>query len=777
MYAGKVKKEKNFSKSKKEEVFPNNKIGKNFSKAIDEVYNPVEEIINTKYEYIEDEILNTDSADYTFEDMYSIEKLLDSYFNGKKKKLSQYEAVRLCRILQFVCTNMKRIALSYETPDEKENITPDNRIFFKYIANGKYQDIENEICKLYELYFAENTDYDENDDEDTRQYKEETKEYQDKEKEIFSENSLKVPKKVAEEIKKTYDAYNEEESKASANLKEKDIKKDAKTIKKMLSTTFIPKYSVNKVIDEDTDEEKIKDYELIYDKEFYRKLEKENKDGKIDKYINNPIFMNLLSSEERIKLIRTYKVMLKRNEKSNTSEDPKYKIQLPKQEDNKTNLPEATEKQEDNETNPPEAITFDPDYKNKNNVTYIKSGVIKNSEGNFTLHKIGKPTTESDKPKDKPVFEAHSASNGTGAKSEITHCFIRFRATEYDPDETSNSNTDKESKISPYKRKVYSLGFYPGFYGEYENNSEVKETSLFKKLTNWAMGGQPSVRGLIMDDSEHYSQIAITRKCDNKKISQLDKCIHNFADKEHYNLALNNCTAFVSKISKNIGYSDISGLFRSFVLYAPNLAAGKLVDAMMSGKYKKDKDTSFKTEDFVNKFDIDAETKNQLQDAHGSDFFSKKSSHGVLYEMLHQDDIDYTSLCTDIEKKDVEGLDEKAYNAFCDTYKNYIEPFYGLDKKSQKDNYEILRFFVVAASNFRLLKQNKNNFKNLPKDAKRKAVEKKRKKYFESLDSTQKAMEKLRKIALKHKNIRAFLMANCFVDRIIDEKKKNNLEV
>lgn len=89
-------------------------------------------------------------------------------------------------------------------------------------------------------------------------------------------------------------------------MKEKDIKKYAKTIKKMLSTTFMPKYSVNKVIDK----EKIKDYELIYDKEFYRKLEKEN----IGKYINNPIFMNLLSSEERIKLIITYKVMLKKME-------------------------------------------------------------------------------------------------------------------------------------------------------------------------------------------------------------------------------------------------------------------------------------------------------------------------------------------------------------------------------------------------------------------------------------------------------------------------------
>lgn len=548
-------------------------------------------------------------------------------------------------------------------------------------------------------------------------------------------------------------------------MKEKDIKKYAKTIKKMLSTTFMPKYSVNKVIDK----EKIKDYELIYDKEFYRKLEKEN----IGKYINNPIFMNLLSSEERIKLIRTYKVILKRNGKSNINEDPKYKIQLPKQEDNETNLPEATEQQENNETNPPEAITFDPDYKNKKNVTYIKSGVIKNSDGNFTLHKIGKPTTEGDKPEDKPVFEAHSASNGTGAKAEITHCFIRFRATEYDPDEASSSSSDKKSKHNPYKRKVYSLGFYPAHYYGYESSSEIKETDLFKRLTNKVMGGQPSVRGLIMDDSEHYSQIAITRKCDNKKISKLDECIHNFADKEHYNLALNNCTAFVSKISKDIGYRDISGLFKNFVLYSPNLAAGKLVDAMMSGKYTKDKDTSFKTEDFVNKLydGYNNESKERLLAAQGEDFFSKKSSHGILYEMMHQE-LGYTSSDTDIEKKDVAGLDEKAYKAFCDTYKIYIEPFYGLSKSSQKDKYEILRFFVVAASNFRLLKQNKNNFENLPKDAKRKAVEKKRKKYFESLSSTQKAMERLRKIALKHKNIRAFLMTNCFVDRIVAEKEK-----
>ena len=220
MYAGKVKKEKNFSKSKKEEVFPNNKIGKNFSKAIDEVYNPVEEIINTKYEYIEDEILNTSSADYTFDDMCSIEKLLDSYFNGKEKKLSQYEAVRLCRILQFVCTNIKRIALTYEIPGMRENITPDNRIFFKYIANGKYEDIENEIYKLYELYFKEN-----------RKSKD-AKKHQIKVEETFKLNKLNISEEVAEEIKKTYDAYNEEESKASANLKEKDIKKDAKTIKK-----------------------------------------------------------------------------------------------------------------------------------------------------------------------------------------------------------------------------------------------------------------------------------------------------------------------------------------------------------------------------------------------------------------------------------------------------------------------------------------------------------------------------------------------------------------
>lgn len=773
MYAGKVKKEKNFSKSKKEEVFPNNKIGKNFSKAIDEVYNPVEEILDDYYfEYeneslnptLEDKILNNSEEKYTFEDMYSIEKLLDSYLNGKGKKLSEYDALRLCRMFQFVCVGMKRIAKTYKTPDNKENITPENYIFFKYIANGKYKDIEDELCKLYELYLAENTDVneDEDDDEDIRA-KKALKDYQNKKKNDFNKDKVNINEEVASEIKKMYSAYTEG-SKTSDNSDGKAIKKYAKAIKKMLSTTFIPRYSTNVL------EDKL-DYELIYDKELCKKLEEENKDGKIDNYIKNPIFMNLLSAEERIKLIRTYKGMLKRNEKSNINEDQRHKIQLSKK---------ASKQKKDNEPNSPEAITFDPDYKNKKNVTYIKSGVIKNSEGNFTLHKIGKPTTESDKPKDKPVFEAHSASNGTGAKSEITHCFIRFRATEYDPDETLNSNPDEISEHSPYKRKVYSLGFYPSHYGDYEEKSGVKETSFFRRLANKAMGGEPSERGLIKDDSEHYSQIAITRKCDNKKISQLDKCIHNFAGKERYNLALNNCTAFVSKISRDIGYKDISNLFRSFVLYSPNLAAGKLVDAMMSGKYKRDEDTSFKTEDFVNKlFDTpnaSNEAKHELLKAHGKDFFSKKSSHGILYEMIHLGR-GYTSSDTDIEKEDVAGLGEIAYKAFLNTYDTYIEPFYGPDKKSQKNKDEISRIFAEAASNFIFLKQDKENFENPHTQENEKIAEENRKKYFASLDRTQKAMEKLRKIALKHKNIRAFLMANCFVDRIIDEKKKNNLKV
>lgn len=731
MYADKVKKEKNFFK------------------ALNEGYNPVEEKRNlvTKY-YTFDDVekkSNLVTKHYTFDDMYSVERVLDSYLSdlqGNFKKESTYDAVRIYRMLIFVYKGMEEIAKTYIKGNQKV-ITPDNRIFFKYIANGEYKRIINVLEIKHGIF---------NDIE--------TKSGREVEETKF-EHSWRITEEIEERIKKAYDAYNEEESKASAN-DEKDIKKYAKTMKKMLSTTFVPRYSVN-----------TKSYELVYDKEFYKKLEEENKDGKIDKYINNAIFMNLLSSEERIKLIRTYKVMLKRNEK-NEKEDETYIIKLPK---------EATEQQKDDETNPPEAITFDPAYKNKKNVTYIKSGIIKNSEGNFTLHKIGKPTTESDKPKDKPVFEAHSASNGTGAKSEITHCFIRFRATEYDPDETSNSNTDEISKHSPYKRKVYSLGFYPAHYGGNERFSMVKETSLFRSITNRVMG-QKSERGLIKDDSKHYSQIAITRKCDNKKISQLDKCIHNFADKERYNLALNNCTAFVSKMSKDIGYKDISSLFKSFVLYAPNLAAGKLVNAMMSDKYKKDENTSFKTEDFVNRLydnvnynendnDIRKQFnsyKENLIKNQGKDFFSKESSHGILYEMMHKKDIDYASTYTDIEKEDTAGLGEKAYEAFCNTYEIYIKPFYGLSKTDSKNEQEISEVFDKAKNNFRNLTENKKNFENSPTQE----VEEKSKKYFKSLEDTQKAMENLRKIALKHKNIRAFLMANCFVDRIGDEMKSHH---
>ena len=720
MYADKVKKEKNFFK------------------ALNEGYNPVEEKRNlvTKY-YTFDDVekkSNLVTKHYTFDDMYSVERVLDSYLSdlqGNFKKESTYDAVRIYRMLIFVYKGMEEIAKTYIKGNQKV-ITPDNRIFFKYIANGEYKRIINVLEIKHGIF---------NDIE--------TKSGREVEETKF-EHSWRITEEIEERIKKAYDAYNEEESKASAN-DEKDIKKYAKTMKKMLSTTFVPRYSVN-----------TKSYELVYDKEFYKKLEEENKDGKIDKYINNAIFMNLLSSEERIKLIRTYKVMLKRNEK-NEKEDETYIIKLPK---------EATEQQKDDETNPPEAITFDPAYRNKKNVTYIKSGIIKNSEGNFTLHNIGKPTTESDKPKDKPVFEAHSASNGTGAKSEITHCFIRFRATEYDPDETSNSNTDEISKHSPYKRKVYSLGFYPAHYGGNERLSVVKETSLFRSITNRVMG-QKSERGLIKDDSKHYSQIAITRKCDNKKISQLDKCIHNFADKERYNLALNNCTAFVSKMSKDIGYKDISSLFKSFVLYAPNLAAGKLVNAMMSDKYKKDENTSFKTEDFVDRLygDDNSSSKKNLIDTQGKDFFSKKSSHGILYEMMNKK-LGYSSSDTDIKKEAVAGLGEKAYEAFCNTYEIYIKPFYGFSKTDLKDEKEISKAFNVAESNFKDLTENKKNFENLPTQENEKIEEEKRKKYVESLEGTQKAMEKLRKIALKHKNIRAFLMANCFVDRIGDEMKK-----
>ena len=192
---------------------------------------------------------------------------------------------------------------------------------------------------------------------------------------------------------------------------------------------------------------------------------------------------------------------------------------------------------------------------------------------------------------------------------------------------------------------------------------------------------------------------------------------------------------------------------------------------MMSDKYKKDKDTSFKTEDFVDRLYIkDGQTssKKDLIKTQGKDFFSKKSSHGILYEMMHQE-LGYSSSDTDIDKEDVAGLGKTAYTAFCNTYEIYINPFYdGHSKTSQKNKIEMSETFEKTKSNFKNLTINEK----LLEKANEETVAEKREDYFASLKSTKTAMENLRKIALKHKNIRAFLMANCFVDRIGEEMKK-----
>ena len=236
-----------------------------------------------------------------------------------------------------------------------------------------------------------------------------------------------------------------------------------------------------------------------------------------------------------------------------------------------------------NEEIPNGAITFDPRYKNNKNISYISSEPIVNADGFTTLHDIGKDGNQQDIEKP-PVIEAHTASNSGGSQLEITHCFFRVRATELDTDSVANENlnnkenSEKSIMKRALKRKSYSFGFYPN-RGVFVSQSDGPKGSVFP--------------GLLKDDCNHYSQIAVARVCDNQKILKLDKAVHKFTKENNYSLYFSNCTAFVAKVSKAIGFRDISKMFGSFI-FTPNRAAKKIISSWMSGKYDDDSNTMFK---------------------------------------------------------------------------------------------------------------------------------------------------------------------------------------
>ena len=175
----------------------------------------------------------------------------------------------------------------------------------------------------------------------------------------------------------------------------------------------------------------------------------------------------------------------------------------------------------------------------------------------------------------------------------------------------------------------------------------------------------------------------------------------------------------------------------------------------------KDGITNYKTEDFVNEKGDSIQYK--LKNKYGQNYFAKRSSGSILSEMKNNSEDEYMDSCVDIEKEDVEGLGPKAFKAFKQTYINYIKYFYKykhrtgghryeeryIDNKSEKKYKEFKYYWDIAIINFKKLSEIKETSS----------------KYVSSLKSTLKAMELLREVCRKQKNIRGFLLANTIASR------------
>ena len=312
------------------------------------------------------------------------------------------------------------------------------------------------------------------------------------------------------------------------------------------------------------------------------------------------------------------------------------------------------------------AITFDPRYKNNKNVYYISTGPIENALGFATLHDIGVDNNQDDIDKP-PVIEAHSASGTGGSMFEITHCFFRIKATELDTDSSTNKqlvkDNDKSITKRALKRKSYSFGFYP--------NSDI--------FTSNNLFGNCKLR----DDADHYSQVAIARVCDNAKILKMDEAVHKYTKMKNYNLFFKNCTSFVSNISKEIGFRDISKMFGSFI-FAPNKAAKNIISAWMSGKYNNDSKTTFKAP--IHKMEVyDQEKDIFLNKKEGNKFYAKnqglfdKFKFGLKLDEGEEDSLSFHwKKISIINMADIqfEDNDDISYNSINKYLNNFIGNFY-----------------------------------------------------------------------------------------------------
>ena len=503
-----------------------------------------------------------------------------------------------------------------------------------------------------------------------------------------------------------------------------------KKLKKILDNTFVP-LDRSEIASADLEVYKKIAYALPYsDQSFnntYSKfIEAIGQSELIRNCISDGNYRKKFSPRQIIKLQRYYHIANGYTQKKNGNTKKGYKEYNSKNDDVYGHI----DFNKLDEKIPHGAITFDPRYKKNKNLYYIGPKPIDKADGFSTLHDIGVDNNQQDIDKP-PVIEAHTSSNGGGSRYEITHCFFRVKATEFDPsvvtyDDLKKSNKKQDGFLEKkaLKRKSYSFGFYP-----------KKQFFLSQK----SGGKYRAFPGTLRDDRAHYSQLAVARTCDNMRILKLNEEVHKFTKNNDYTLYSKNCTAFVSKISKEIGFKDISKMFGRFI-FAPNIAAKNIISAWMSDKYK-GTDTTFKATS--HKMKIYKEDKNEKA--------TEEAGRDERFYARYQKALDRSIIS--MENMKIEDNDDLSYSTIEDYLKNFIGRFY-----DELPNQE-LEFNSQLESTLRSLKQLFDLTKYNGKGVDATAI-----KEYKSIAKNQ--LELLENVFKNHSNYRGFLFVKFLIKRI-----------
>ena len=503
-----------------------------------------------------------------------------------------------------------------------------------------------------------------------------------------------------------------------------------KKLKKILDNTFIP-LDRSEISSADLEVYRkiasvLPNSDQSFDNTYSKLIRTVGESGLIKKCLLDKNYRKKFSPKQIIKLQRYYHIANESTQKKKGKTKKSYIDYSSKNDDvyNVINLDEL-----DNRI-PHGAITFDPRYKDDRKLYYINQNPINKADGFSTLHDIGVDSNQQDIDKP-PVIEAHTSSNGGGSRYEITHCFFRVKATEFDPsvityDDLKHKNKNKNNSLEQkaLKRRSYSFGFYP-------------KKQLF--LSEKSGGKYRTFPGMLKDDRVHYSQLAVARTCDNVRILKLNEAVHKFTQNNDYSLCSKNCTAFVSKVSKEIGFKDISKMFGKYI-FAPNIAAKNIISAWMGGKYN-GTDTTFKATS--HKMRIYKEDTNKK--------VTEEAEHDEGFYVKYQKALDRSVIS--MENMKIEDNDDLYYSTIEDYLTKFIGKFYD-ELPNQK-----LEFTSQLENTLKSLKSLFDLTKYSEKGVDAKTVQE-----HKSISKNQ--LELLEDVFKDHSNYRGFLFVRFLIKRI-----------